>query len=191
MPKLAARWNKLTQLYQKEIWQPGQLNAPTPRAWIYATLRVLSITWTVFKETKAASRAAALSFSSLLGLGPLVALTVLVAGFALDKNDPNLAANTLSRLINFVAPQVGQYGKLPSHADRQKGAADTFAGPEEPATSNPAPVEKPVTAPASDGARSHAGSSKPPRTDIQLKPRLVRMMNNFISEGQSGSVGTL
>ena len=175
MPRLAQHWKRLVQLYQTEIWEPGQLRQLSVRSFGYAALRVLSITWTVFSETKAASRAAALSFSSLLGLGPLVALTVLIAGFALDSKDPNLAANTLSRLIYFVAPQVAQYGKLPHHDE------DTAprSAPTTPSDNSPAPSPRaqlsPVTSPA----------------DVHINPRLVGMINNFISQGRSGSAGTV
>ncbi len=94
----------------------------SPRGWLYATLRVISISATVFLESRVASRAAALSFSSLLGLGPLIAIMVLVAGFALGKNDPNLVASTITRMIKVVAPQIGQYEQLnvdPSAANPQ------------------------------------------------------------------------
>ncbi|HWA08855.1 MAG TPA: YihY/virulence factor BrkB family protein, partial [Opitutaceae bacterium] len=197
---------------QKEIWQPGQLKRLSPRGLLYAALRVISITATVFNETKAASRAAALSFSSLLGLGPLVALTVLVAGFALDNKDPDLAANTLSRLINFVAPQVGQYGKLDHHHRRNGENAEVgsrnaevgsptqepptpkpSSGNSEPITSNPSPITNPspLSTPsprpsALDSQLSTNNPSTPPPN-----PRLVRMMNNFINQGRSGSAGTL
>ncbi len=171
---LADRWKKLGQLYQKEIWQAGQLQRFSLQGIFYAVLRVVSITWTVFGETKAASRAAALSFSSLLGLGPLVALTVLVAGFALDNKDPNLAANTLSRLINFVAPQVGQYGKLPHHSE-----------PAAPDRGTPPAIAPANTAPASPPELEATS------VDVQLNPRLVQMMNSFISQGRSGSAGVV
>ncbi len=173
---LAERWRKLVQLYQKEIWQPGQLQGFSLQGVFYAILRVVSITWTVFAETKAASRAAALSFSSLLGLGPLVALTVLVAGFALDNKDPNLAANTLSRLINFVAPQVGQYGKLPHNREPVPAAT--------PDGRTPAAVPSS----AAPTARVELSAAS---TDVQLNPRLVQMMNSFISQGRSGSAGVV
>src|SRR5688572_17893600 len=127
MLRLGERWRTFKRVYQKEIWQPGQLNKLSPRACLYAVLRVFSITWTVFNETKAASRAAALSFSSLLGLGPLVAITVLIAGFTLDQKDPTLAANKLGRLISFVAPQVGklpQSSTADAKADESSGASD-------------------------------------------------------------------
>lgn len=114
MSWLRTRWQNLCQLYRTEIWQPALLRDPTPRSWFYAFLRVISIVWTVFNETKAASRAASLSYSSLLGLGPLVAIAVLVAGFVLDAKDPNLVVNTLSGAIRFVAPQVAQFEELTS-----------------------------------------------------------------------------
>ncbi len=77
------------------------------RGWLYACLRVVSITWTVFFETKVPSRAAALSFSSLLSLGPLIAIAVLVGGFVLGKNDdPNFVANKVGILLEQVAPQL-------------------------------------------------------------------------------------
>ncbi len=75
-------------------------------------LRIVSITWTGIGENNALSRAAALSFSSLLGLGPLVAIAMLVAGFAIDRQDDDLAVKTLNNLIKFVAPQITQYEQL-------------------------------------------------------------------------------
>jgi Predicted membrane protein len=173
MPRFSQHWKRFVQLYQTEIWEPGQLREFSLRSCSYAVLRVLSITWTVFTETKAASRAAALSFSSLLGLGPLVALAVLIAGFALDNKDPNLAANTLSRLIYFVAPQVAQYSKLPHHDDTPP-----------PNTSAPTPAED-------SSADSPQLSATSDATDVQVNPRLVSMMNNFISQGRSGSAGVV
>jgi len=85
MARLLDCWKRFVRLYQKEIWQPAYLRDNTPRGWFYAGLRLISITWTVFNETRAASRAAALSYSSLLGLGPLVAIVMLVAGFVLNS----------------------------------------------------------------------------------------------------------
>jgi membrane protein len=99
----------LVHIYHKEIWQSAFLRDRSLKGWTFAVLRVVSITATVFNETRVASRAAALSFSSLLGLGPLLAIAVLVAGFALGKNEPDLIANTLTRMIKFVAPQIQQY----------------------------------------------------------------------------------
>ncbi|MDP3070760.1 MAG: YihY/virulence factor BrkB family protein [Opitutaceae bacterium] len=102
-------WSRLARIYQREIWQSERLNDRSIRGRIYAVLRVISITFTGFNESRIATRAAALSFSSLLGLGPLIALAVLVAGFALGQNDPKQLAEMLNSMIKVVAPQIRQY----------------------------------------------------------------------------------
>ncbi len=105
--RLARVSQRLTHVWKKEIWAPAHLQDTSTRGWFFAGMRVISITWTVFFETKVPSRAAALSFSSLLSLGPLIAIAVLVGGFILGKNDdPNLVANEVGALLEKVAPQL-------------------------------------------------------------------------------------
>jgi membrane protein len=99
--------SRLTYIYTKDIWQSSVLKSRSPKGILYAMLRVISITITVFMESRAASRAAALSFSSLLGLGPLIAIAVMVGGFMLGKNsDATKIADQIGTLIEAVAPQV-------------------------------------------------------------------------------------
>lgn len=114
--RLAGLWARLVHVYQKEIWQTGSLRDRSAKGALYASLRVFSISVTVFLESRIASRAAALSFSSLLGLGPLLAIAMLVAGFALGKNDPNLVANSLHNILKMIAPQIQQYEMLTQSA---------------------------------------------------------------------------
>jgi membrane protein len=102
----------LGRLWNRDIWQASHLTDNSPRGWVYAFLRVVSTTATTFLETKTASRAADLSFSSLLGLGPLIAIAMLVASTLFGERNPNLAVDALNRLISFVAPQLDQYEKL-------------------------------------------------------------------------------
>ena len=104
------RWTRLVHIYQREIWQSAHLKDRSLRGCAYATLRVVSITFTVFNESRIATRAAALSFTSILSLGPLLVISVLVAGFALGTgNEANAIANNLNKIIKIVAPQVAQY----------------------------------------------------------------------------------
>jgi len=103
---------RLSQLWRNEIWQAHAVADRSPRGWFYALLRVISLSWTTFSETKTGSRAADLSFGSLLGLGPLIAIAMLVASTELGQRNPNLAVDALNRLISFVAPQLEQYDSL-------------------------------------------------------------------------------
>lgn len=109
----------ISRLWNRDIWQASRLNDRSLTGWFFAFLRIVSTTATTFLETKTASRAADLSFSSLLGLGPLIAIAMLVASTLFGERDPNLAVDALNRLITFVAPQLQQYegldngGKVP------------------------------------------------------------------------------
>jgi membrane protein len=111
--RLADRWIRLAHIYHREIWQTASLKERSVKGYTFAILRVVSITITVFVESRIVTRAAALSFSSLLGIGPLIGIAVLVAGFALGgKGETDLVAETLSKLIKIVAPQIQQYEML-------------------------------------------------------------------------------
>lgn len=111
--RIGGLWRRLAHVYHREIWQSALLKDRSLKGYSFAVLRVVSITCTVGMETRILSRAAALGFSSLLGLGPLIAIAVLVAGFALGKNeDPALVAKTLNRMIKVVAPQLEHYEEI-------------------------------------------------------------------------------
>lgn len=177
MSRLAQRWRRFTELYKKEIWQQSYLQGNSLRAGLYAVLRIISITITVFKETRAASRAAALSFSSLLGFGPLVAIAMVVAGMVVDQKDPNLAVNTVNKMIQFIAPQVGQYESMTADTGQQPGTTTSDLAraiapePTLEAGINPQ-VEPAVVAPA-------------------VNPELVQLINGVVTGSQSGTAGTL
>jgi membrane protein len=103
---------RILKIWRGDIWQADAFGDRSPRGWFYAFLRVVSISCTTFAETKSGSRAADLSFGSLLGLGPLIALAMLVASTVLGQRNPNLAVDALNHVINFVAPQLVQYESL-------------------------------------------------------------------------------
>jgi membrane protein len=117
--RLQDRWSRLVHIYQREIWQSAFLQERSLRGATFAVLRVISITATVVAESRIASRAAALSFSSLLGLGPLIAIAALVAGFAIGSDKPHVIADAISNLIKILAPQVEQYETLTKDVNQQ------------------------------------------------------------------------
>jgi membrane protein len=119
---LSSLLQRFQRLWTHDIWIAGLTKERDLRYRGLALLRIASITGSGLKELKVASRAAALSYSSLLGLGPLVAIAVLISGFALGDKDPALAADGLNRVISFIAPQVDQYQKAIS-ADEERAAS--------------------------------------------------------------------
>src|ERR1700691_1412766 len=111
MPPTGIR-KRLVQLWRNDIWEGSAIPDRSPRGWFFSLLGIVSISLSTFSETKTGSRAADLSFSSLLGLGPLIAIGMLVASTVLGQRDPNLSVDALNHLISFVAPQLDQYASL-------------------------------------------------------------------------------
>ncbi len=179
-PRLADRWHRLLHIYQKEIWQTATLKDRSPRGLLFAVMRVVSITLTVCNETRIVSRAAALSYSSLLGLGPLLAIAVLVAGFALGKTDSTTIAKTLDNMLKVVAPQLSEYEAI---ARRSASAEPPATTPANPARTTPSAAERSAAQPAAPGERSP--------TPSLVNPTLVDTIDGIIKASQSGSVGAL
>jgi membrane protein len=133
--------NLLQILYQRArhwmtrgIWQPEVLNERSWRGRLCATLRVVSMTWTGIWENNLLSRAAALSYSSMLGLFPMAALMVLFSSTMLDNEDPNFAVKQLNRALEFIAPQLKQ---MPLPPMDEANAGDAVAAEGETTQVNP------------------------------------------------------
>mgnify|MGYP001218795767 CR=1 FL=1 len=186
-------WQRAVRVYTRDIWRNEYLEGRGARARLYTCLRVVSITLTGIVETKTPSRAAALSFSTLLGLGPLMAIAVLVAGFVLDRQDPDLAVNTLNRLIKFVAPQITQYERLEAeqHAARIAASTEADATSVAPPPQQTAPRKSDIVAAANLNLPSPAPSSSPPDEEgrIEPNPELVSLIDGFIAGSRSSTAG--
>jgi membrane protein len=165
MLSLKKNGERLRRLWNTEIWAAATARDRSLKGRAFAVLRVVSITFSGLSEIKVAARAAALSYSSLLGLGPMVALAVLIAGFALGDRDPALLARSLNNVISFIAPQVAQY--------------DRAGAP---------PAEAPTKA-APRAAETMADANTPPAPPPD--PELVKLINQFISSSRSGAAGAV
>lgn len=98
----------LRDFWNNGIWKASIEKDRRPKAALLVFMRILSITITGLGEIRVFSRAAALSFSSLLGIGPLIAIGVLVAGNILAEQKSDIAVEALNKAIRFIAPQVSQ-----------------------------------------------------------------------------------
>ncbi|MEO6992816.1 MAG: YihY/virulence factor BrkB family protein [Lacunisphaera sp.] len=157
---------RLRRLWSHEIWAAGLQRDRSIKGRALALLRIASITLSGLQELKVAPRAAALSYSSLLGLGPLITIVVLISGFALGNRDPALVANGVNNVISFIAPQVAQYQRAVSADD----ARNPVKSPELQAL--PPAGERPDARPAPD-------------------PELIKVINNFVTTSHSGTAGVV
>ncbi len=189
MGRIVERWRRFSELYRTEIWQQNKTERSSVRGGLYTLLRIISITITVFSETRAASRAAALSFSSLLGFGPLIAIAMVVASMVVEQDDPNLAVNTLNRMIKFVAPQVGQYETMTAESMSEPGAT----GSDLAQLIAPDPTLR-------SGANPQLIDAKAPLPEMTsvdeapanaVNPELVQLINGVVEGSRSSTAGAL
>lgn len=111
--KQAAR---IKDLMGKDIWELEYLGRKTVRARLYLLLRVLTLTTQGLRRNKIPVQSAALTFYSLIGIGPLIALGIMVSGFVMDQapadasgqDQPaeNIAVEAISKAIAYAAPQL-------------------------------------------------------------------------------------
>lgn len=151
---LARYSHRASNFLNREIWQSKALHDKSLRGKTYALLRILSIILNGLSNNRLLSRAAALSYYSLIAMGPLIAIIVMVSGFILKRSDDtNLAVTTLNKIVLFIAPTVSELTKL------QNSNQD-----------DPAVVQ----------AESEV-----------VNQDLVALINNFITEARSGTVGVV
>ena len=122
--------DRLNRIWRRDIWMSPTSQDKNPRDRLYLFLRVISITLSGLRDLKVAARASALSYSSLLALGPLIALVVLVSGFALGNRDPALLAQNLGRVVSFIAPQVAQFDRTDNSGEAPAVATAAAPDPE-------------------------------------------------------------
>lgn len=96
------RLQRLREFLEKDIWEYGVGEEPSLKGQWLALLRILSISWKGLFENRLFNRAAALSYSSLIALGPLVAIVVILSS-SFVRTD---AETQIKRALLFVAPSL-------------------------------------------------------------------------------------
>jgi len=107
------------QFIRTDLWrEPNPEEHKTPKGIII--LRALYLAFEGLFENNLIARAAALSYSSLIGLGPLIAIMVMVSGSFL-KSQPEMQ---IKRGLLFVAPSLQEYINLSQHSDAPEAPSD-------------------------------------------------------------------
>ncbi|MGE9291740.1 MAG: YihY/virulence factor BrkB family protein, partial [Puniceicoccales bacterium] len=167
----------VTALLEREIWSRGALEETGRRARSFALLRILIIVWRGINGNKLFSQAAALSYYSLIGLGPLLAIGIMISSFLLQGEDrDNVLVEKLSQALVFVAPPVSEW-------DKESFSPDDSL-----------PVES--TTPVTESDSSGNSANKP--TDIKteeakeaLNPAVIQFIDQIVKSARSGAVGII
>jgi membrane protein len=98
--------DRTRDLMGRDIWEVEHIGRRNMRARLYHLLRVLTLTWQGLRRNKIPVQAAALTFYSLIGIGPLIALGIMISGFALEQGDSDIVIDGIYKAITFAAPQI-------------------------------------------------------------------------------------
>lgn len=163
MTALQQHLARLQVFFTRSIWQAGVLADRSLRGRCLAALRVAASTYSGVIENSLPSRAGALSYSSMLALGPLIILVVMFSGALDERADEEFMLEQINRGLLFIAPQLAQ---IPS------------AQPPPPDAEAPQPM-----APA-------AGPGEP-QVITSINPQLAEMLRGLVGENHSKTIGVI
>ncbi|MBC2594273.1 YihY family inner membrane protein [Ruficoccus amylovorans] len=155
-------------LIGKEIWETDKVDDKSLRGSGFAVLRVLAITWEGILRNLIPSQAGALSYYTLIAIGPLLAIVIMVSGFVLKgDNAEDIIVENLTKLIYFVAPPTEQAAMMDLNAydADHNNVPDTQEGE--------------VTVQTEDGDREKAS----------VDPKIVEFLKGIVRNARSGTLG--
>lgn len=161
MTALQQHLTRLHVFFTRSIWQAGALTDRSLRGRCLAAMRVAATTYAGVVENTLPVRAGALSFSSMLALGPLIILVVLFSGALDERADGDFMLEQLNRGLLFIAPQLAQ---LPQQSEGVAQQAD---------------AAQPETTP---GERQVITS---------INPQLAAMLRGLVSQSHSKTIGAI
>lgn len=113
MASLLKKWRaEFTEFSRHTLWNQEYLDQGKLHRFGVLLIRSAVITFNGIIDNQLLTKAAALSYYSLIGMGPLVAIVVMISSFIVKEDDSNLAVRGLNDLLEFVAPSVTQFGRV-------------------------------------------------------------------------------
>lgn len=93
--------------FTRTIWETHKHDATPPvLRFFYLCLRFWAIVWHGIVNNRMAGNAAALSYSMLIALGPMIAVVVMISGFMFHDMEEDVIHDVLNQLIGFISAPV-------------------------------------------------------------------------------------
>ena len=87
--RLQKEVTRARKLVNNDIWESKHLGRETKQARFYHFMRILVLTVQGLRRNNLGLQSAALTFYSLIGIGPLVALGIMISSFILEQTPEN------------------------------------------------------------------------------------------------------
>ncbi|MFO7726536.1 MAG: YhjD/YihY/BrkB family envelope integrity protein, partial [Oceanipulchritudo sp.] len=119
-PAQASLVARLRRYFEHEIWTPPPAGSSRLRKQGHALIRVMVLSIRGLGENRLLNRAAALSYASLIALGPLIAIIVFLSGSFVQTD----AHTQIKRGLLFIAPSLQEMARLDEgEASTEKSSA--------------------------------------------------------------------
>jgi membrane protein len=165
-PRLIIR--RAQRFLQSEIWRASSLEDRTLTGWFHRIVRIILLTIRGVNQNHLMARAGSLAFSTILGLAPLVAISIPVGALILGQ-DEGSAVRWLSKVVTYIAPHMVEYER---QADAERSRLEA-----------PGLDSMPRTPDQEDSA--------PGILKSDLNPRLVEVLDGIIQTARSGTLGVV
>jgi membrane protein len=184
-PSLIAR---VVAMIREDAWSTASLGDKSLRGRFYAAVRVIGITVKGIVLNKIPLNAAALTYYTLMSLGPMLALALTVSSGILQKqeNGHALAKAKVAELIQMVAPQTASAGK-PKEAHPESGDKPAPAGETKPAATET--IGEPKAEPTKE-EKTAATLAKADELN-SINPELSKMVDRLLEKSASGGAGAV
>ena len=182
---------------QDEAWSTSSLGDRSRKGRCYAFLRIVGITVKGVVLNKIPLNAAALTYYTLMSLGPMLILALTIAGAILQRqeNGHALAKAKVAELIQVVAPQTASGAakdeETSEPASEPEGAdVDAQAVMGEETVNTEDPVAREEAEAAAKAAKAEAVREKAKELDA-ISPELGKLVDNLVEKSASGKAGIL
>ena len=171
---------RLPLIIGHEIWQSSVIGEKSLRGRLFSVLRIFTITYRGLQENNVFGHAAGLSYYSLIGMGPLLAIGIMISSFMVSsQEDDSTIRDALVKLVYFIAPPTLEYSRLEEASDTTQVAPDKPSG--ETIPTDPTETQSPHESPPSG----------PMALPKDINPRLLDLINQIVDSAKSGTVGIL
>lgn len=157
---LAKKISKLADFFTFGIWSSDIHQMRGARAYAYGFLRIITTLVTGILKNKIPIQAASLSYTTLLALGPIIAVVIIFSGMVFREKGDEFLYNKIVEAMVFIMPAVNEVVDTPP-----SGRLHARPDMEKPNTGS----EKVAAAAESSGAGSENSEKINPKIKLLIK----------------------
>lgn len=186
---LSEKIAKLADFFTFGIWSSDIHQMKGARAYAYGFLRVITTLVTGILKNKIPIQAASLSYTTLLALGPIIAVVIIFSGMVFREKGDEFLYNKIVEAMVFIMPAVNevvdppQSGRFHARPDMQKPNTDSGKTVAAAGSSNADSEKTEAVSKSSD-----AGSENSEKINPKIKLLIKNISKGTTSLGIFGTI---